>query len=102
MPHLLDIQRNSYDWFMKEGLQEIFHDISPIQGFTGNLVLSFEGFSLGKPKYDIDKCKERDATYSAPLRVNVRLVNNDTGEVKEQEVFIETSFTAKAQTSRES
>ena len=73
---------------MKEGLQEIFHDISPIQGFTGNLVLSFEGFSLGKPKYDIDKCKERDATYSAPLRVNVRLVNNDTGEVKEQEVFM--------------
>ena len=88
MPHLLDIQRNSYDWFMKEGLQEIFHDISPIQGFTGNLVLSFEGFSLGKPKYDIDKCKERDATYSATLRVNVRLVNNDTGEVKEQEVFM--------------
>lgn len=88
MPHLLDIQRNSYDWFMKEGLQEIFHDISPIQGFTGNLVLSFEGFSLGKPKSDIDKCKERDATYSAPLRVNVRLVNNDTGEVKEQEVFM--------------
>ena len=88
MPHLLDIQRNSYDWFMKEGLQEIFHDISPIQGFTGNLVLSFEGFSLGKPKYDIDKCKERDATYSAPLRVNVRLVNNDTGEVKEPEVFM--------------
>lgn len=88
MPHLLDIQRNSYDWFMKEGLQEIFYDISPIQGFTGNLVLSFEGFSLGKPKYDIDECKERDATYSAPLRVNVRLVNNDTGEVKEQEVFM--------------
>ena len=88
MPHLLDIQRNSYDWFMKEGLQEIFHDISPIQGFTGNLVLSFEGFSLGKPKYDIDECKEPDATYSAPLRVNVRLVNNDTGEVKEQEVFM--------------
>ena len=88
MPHLLDIQRNSYDWFMKEGLQEIFHDISPIQGFTGNLVLSFEGFSLGKPKYDIDECKERDATYSAPLRVNVRLVNNDTGEVKEQEVVM--------------
>ena len=63
-------RENSYDWFMKEGLQEIFHDISPIQGFTGNLVLSFEGFSLGKPKYDIDECKERDATYSAPLRVN--------------------------------
>ncbi len=88
MPHLLDIQRNSYDWFMKEGLQEIFRDISPIQGFTGNLTLSFEGFSLGKPKYDIDECKERDVTYAAPLRVNVRLVNNDTGEVKEQEVFM--------------
>ena len=88
MPHLLDIQRNSYEWFLKEGLQEIFHDISPIQGFTGNLVLSFEGFSLGKPKYDIDECKERDVTYAAPLRVNVRLVNNDTGEVKEQEVFM--------------
>lgn len=88
MPHLLDIQRNSYDWFMKEGLQEIFHDISPIQGFTGNLMLSFEGFHLGKPKYDIDECKERDATYSAPLHVNVRLVNNDTGEVKEQDVFM--------------
>lgn len=88
MPHLLDIQRNSYEWFMKEGLQEIFHDISPIHGFTGNLVLSFEGFSLGEPKYDIDECKERDATYAAPLRVNVRLVNNDTGEVKEQEVFM--------------
>lgn len=88
MPHLLDIQRNSYEWFLKEGLQEIFRDISPIQGFTGNLVLSFEGFSLGRPKYDIDECKERDTTYSAPLRVNVRLVNNDTGEVKEQEVFM--------------
>ena len=88
MPHLLDIQRNSYDWFMKEGLQEIFHDISPIQGFTGNLSLSFEGFSLGKPKYDIDECKERDVTYAAPLRVKVCLVNNDTGEVKKQELFM--------------
>ena len=88
MPHLLDIQRNSYDWFMKEGLQEIFQDISPIQGFAGNLMLSFENFSLGEPKYDIEKCKEQDITYSAPLRVNVRLVNNDTGEVKEQEVFM--------------
>ena len=88
MPHLLDIQRNSYDWFMKEGLQEIFRDVSPIQGFTGNLTLSFEGFSLGKPKYDIDECKERDVTYAAPLRVNVRLVNNDTGEIKDQEVFM--------------
>ena len=88
MPHLLDIQRNSYEWFLKEGLQEIFHDISPIQDFTGNLVLSFETFTLGEPKYDVDECKERDVTFSAPLRVNVRLINRETGEIKEQEVFM--------------
>ncbi len=88
MPHLLDIQRNSYGWFIKEGLREIFRDISPIQDFTGNLVLSFEDFSLGEPKYSIDECKERDTTYAAPLRVNVRLINNETGEIKEQEVFM--------------
>lgn len=88
MPHLLDIQRNSYEWFLKEGLQEIFHDISPIQDFTGNLVLSFENFTLGEPKYDVDECKERDVTFSAPLRVNVRLINRETGEIKEQEVFM--------------
>ena len=62
MPHLLDIQRNSYQWFLSDGLKEIFRDISPIQDFTGNLVLSFEDFSLGDPKYEIDECKERDAT----------------------------------------
>ncbi|BEU88287.1 DNA-directed RNA polymerase subunit beta [Selenomonas sp. TAMA-11512] len=88
MPHLLDIQRNSYEWFLKEGLQEIFQDISPIQDFTGNLVLSFEDFSLGEPKYDLDECKERDTTLAAPLRVNVRLINRETGEIKEQEVFM--------------
>ena len=88
MPHLLDIQRNSYQWFLDKGLQEIFHDISPIQGFSGNLVLSFESFSLGEPKYDLDECKERDVTLAAPLRVNVRLINRETGEIKEQEVFM--------------
>ena len=88
MPHLLDIQRNSYEWFLKEGLQEIFQDISPIQDFTGNLVLSFEDFSLGEPKYELDECKERDVTLAAPLRVNVRLINRETGEIKEQEVFM--------------
>ena len=88
MPHLLDIQRNSYEWFLKEGLQEIFHDISPIQDFTGNLVLSFENFTLDDPKYDLDECKERDVTLAAPLRVNVRLINRETGEIKEQEVFM--------------
>lgn len=88
MPNLIEIQKNSYTWFLKEGLQEIFHDISPIQDFTGNLVLSFENFNLGEPKYEVEECKERDVTYSAPLRVNVRLINRETGEIKEQEVFM--------------
>ena len=88
MPHLLDIQRASYQWFLEVGLAEIFRDISPIQDFSGNLILSFESFALGEPKYDLDECKERDVTYAAPLRVNVRLVNRETGEIKEQEVFM--------------
>ena len=88
MPHLLDIQRCSYKWFLDEGLQEILNDISPIQDFAGNLVLSFESFSLGEPKYSLDESKERDTTYSAPIRVNVRLINRETGEIKEQEVFM--------------
>ena len=88
MPHLLDIQRRSYQWFLEVGLAEIFRDISPIQDFSGNLILSFESFALGEPKYDLDECKERDVTYAAPLRVNVRLVNRETGEIKEQEVFM--------------
>jgi len=88
MPNLIEIQKNSYNWFLKEGLQEIFFDISPIQDFTGNLVLSFENFTLGDPKYAVEECKERDVTYSAPLRVGVRLINRETGEIKEQEVFM--------------
>jgi DNA-directed RNA polymerase subunit beta len=88
MPNLIEIQKNSYNWFLKEGLQEIFHDISPIQDFTGNLVLTFEKFTLGEAKYHVEECKERDVTYSAPLRVNVRLINRETGEIKEQEVFM--------------
>ena len=90
MPHLLDVQRKSYEWFLESGLQNIFDDISPIKDNSGNLVLSFEGFSLGEPKYDINECKNRDATYAAPLRVNVRLVNNDPehSDIKEQEVFM--------------
>ena len=90
MPHLLDIQRKSYEWFLESGLQDIFNDISPIKDNSGKLALSFEGFSLGEPKYDINECKNRDATYAAPLRVNVRLVNNDpeNPDIKEQEVFM--------------
>lgn len=90
MPHLLDVQRKSYEWFLESGLQNIFDDISPIKDNSGNLVLSFEGFSLGEPKYDINECKNRDATYAAPLRVNVRLINNDpeNQDIKEQEIFM--------------
>ena len=88
MPHLIDIQKSSYDWFIREGLREIFHDISPIKDFTGNLELSFENFELGKPKYDVEECKERDESYSAPMNVKVRLVYKDTGEIKESSVFM--------------
>jgi len=88
LPNLIEIQRNSYQWFIDEGLREILHDISPIQDFTGNLVLEFVDYSLGEPKYSQEECKERDMTYAAPLRVKVRLINRETGEVKEQEVFM--------------
>ena len=88
MPHLLDIQRNSYEWFKKEGLQEIFKDISPISDFTGNLELFFESFSFGESKYSLDECKKRDGTYAAPVRVKVKLHNKSKGDVKEQEVFM--------------
>jgi len=88
MPNLIEIQQNSYQWFLKEGLKEMFRDISPIQDFTGNLVLEFIDYSLGEPKYSVEECKERDVTFAAPLRVKVRLINKETGEVKEQEVFM--------------
>jgi DNA-directed RNA polymerase subunit beta len=88
MPNLIELQQNSYQWFLREGLQEMFRDISPIQDFTGNLVLEFIDYSLGEPKYAMDECKERDVTFAAPLRVRVRLINKETGEVKEQEVFM--------------
>ncbi|MBE8954228.1 MAG: DNA-directed RNA polymerase subunit beta [Quinella sp. 2Q5] len=88
MPHLLDIQRNSYDWFKKEGLEEIFRDISPIADFTGNLELFFEGFTFGESKYTLEECKRRDGTYAAPVRVKVKLRNKTKGSVKEQEVFM--------------
>ncbi|ACV61231.1 DNA-directed RNA polymerase, beta subunit [Desulfofarcimen acetoxidans DSM 771] len=88
LPNLIEVQRNSYKWFLKNGLREVFHDISPIQDFTGNLVLEFLDYTLGEPKYFVEECKERDVTYAAPLRVKVRLINKETGEVKEQEVFM--------------
>ena len=88
MPHLIDLQRKSYEWFMSDGLNEIFHDISPIKDFNGNLELSFQSFEIGEPKYTIEECKERDASYSAPLNVNVHLLYKDTGEIKESRVFM--------------
>lgn len=88
MPHLLDLQIKSYEWFLEKGLKDIFRDISPIEDAAGNLSLSFEDFKLGEPKYDIRECKERDTTYAAPLRVQIRLVNHVTGEIKDQEVFM--------------
>ncbi|MGY0694005.1 DNA-directed RNA polymerase subunit beta [Virgibacillus sp. FSP13] len=88
LPNLIEIQTASYQWFLEEGLREMFQDISPIEDFTGNLSLEFVDYSLGEPKYPVDESKERDVTYNAPLRVKVRLINNETGEVKEQEVFM--------------
>ena len=88
LPNLIEIQTASYEWFLEEGLKEMFKDISPIEDFTGNLSLEFVDYSLGEPKYPVDESKDRDVTYNAPLRVKVRLLNNETGEVKEQEVFM--------------
>ncbi|WP_409296458.1 DNA-directed RNA polymerase subunit beta [Peribacillus sp. SCS-26] len=88
LPNLIEIQTSSYQWFLDEGLREMFQDISPIEDFTGNLSLEFIDYSLGDPKYSVEESKERDVTYSAPLRVKVRLVNKETGEVKDQDVFM--------------
>ncbi len=88
LPNLIEVQSSSFEWFLSQGLKEIFEDFSPIQDFTGNLVLEFFDYTLGEPKYSVDDCKERDATYAVPLKVRVRLINQETGEVKEQEVFM--------------
>ena len=89
MPNLIEIQKDSYQWFLDEGLKEVFEDMSSITDYTGNLVLDFKGYRLDdKPKYTIAECKERDATYAAPLRVTAQLTNMETGEIKENEVFM--------------
>ncbi|MFQ7473307.1 MAG: DNA-directed RNA polymerase subunit beta, partial [Anaerovoracaceae bacterium] len=89
MPNLIQIQTDSYDWFIKEGLREVFEDITPIKDYADNLILEFIDYSLtDPPKYEQEECKERDVTYAAPMKVRVRLVNKETGEVKEQEVFM--------------
>ena len=90
MPNLIELQTNSYQWFLDEGLKEVFRDISPISDFGGHLSLEFVDFVLcrDETKYDIDQCKERDATYAAPLKVKVRLHNKETEEIKEHEIFM--------------
>ena len=89
MPNLIEVQKDSYQWFLKEGLKEVFEDISPITDFSGNLVLEFIDFTLDtEPKFSIEECKERDATYAAALKVKARLYNRELDELKEQEIFM--------------
>ena len=89
MPNLIEVQKNSYRWFLDTGLKEVFRDIDEITDYTGNLVLSFVDYRMDeKPKYSVTECKERDATYAAPLRVTVRLYNKETGEIKDNEVYM--------------
>lgn len=90
LPNLLEIQKNSYKWFLEEGLKEVFKDVSGITDYTGNLVLDFVDYTMdiNHPNYDIDECKERETTYAAALRVTARLLNRETGQVKESDVFM--------------
>ena len=89
MPNLIEVQKDSYNWFIREGLKEVFKDMSAITDYSGNLVLSFIDYRIDEqPKYDVAECKARDTTYAAPLRVTARLLNNETGEIKESEVFM--------------
>ena len=90
MPNLIEVQKDSYQWFLENGLREVFEDISPITDFSGNLSLEFGSYELcvDDKKYTIEQCKERDATYAAPLKVTVRLANRETGEIKEHQIFM--------------
>ena len=89
MPNLIEVQKNSYKWFLDEGLREVFRDVATITDYNGNLELNFVDYRIDdKPKYTVAECKDRDVTYAAPLRVTARLNNNETGEIKESEVFM--------------
>ena len=89
MPNLIKVQKDSYEWFVKEGLGEVLKDISPIEDYSGNLVLEFVDYYMeDKTKYSLEETKERDATYSTRLHVKVRLINRETGEIKEQEIYL--------------
>ena len=89
MPNLLEVQKNSYQWFLDTGLREVFKDVASITDYAGNLELSFIDYSMDEPpKYSVEECKARDATYAAPIKVRVRLRNKETEEIKEQEIFM--------------
>jgi len=88
LPNLIEIQLNSYKWFLEQGLREVLHEVFPISDFTGNLELEFVDYSLGNPKYSIYECKERDVSYQAPLKLKVRLIDKENGEIKESEVYM--------------
>ena len=89
MPNLIEVQKKSYRWFLEEGLDEVLHDVSPIVDYSGNLSVDFVSYSIDpNPKYSVEECKERDATYEAPLRMMVRLTNKETGEIKSSEIFM--------------
>ena len=88
LENLLEIQKKSYNWFIDEGIKEVFDEVFPVESFTGNLTLEFGEYSFDEPRYSIKGCKERYATYSAPIKVEARLFNGETGEVKEQEIYL--------------
>ena len=89
MPNLIEVQKNSFEWFLEKGLREVFKDVSPIEDHQGDLVMEFIDYSLSdEPKYSVEECKERDATYAAPLKVKVRLIKKTTGEINEQDVYM--------------
>jgi DNA-directed RNA polymerase subunit beta len=88
LPNLIDIQRESFDWFLNEGLRETIDDISPIQDYTGTLAVEFGEYRFGEPQFSIQECREKDLTYQAPLSMTVRFVNTETGEIREQTVFM--------------
>ena len=88
LPDLIKVQTESFDWSVQKGLAELFRDISPIQNFTENIELYFEDYEFDFPKYNVAQAKEKDMTFSKPLRVNVKLVNKETGEIKQQKIFM--------------
>ena len=85
---LLEIQLKPYDWFIQEGIKEVLEEISPVSNFSGTMQLEFGDYCIDEPRYTIKECKEKKTTYAAPLKVQTRLFNNETGEVKEQEIFL--------------